>query len=363
MRGPEAALVAGILVAGFPLTMLFATRCMSEVASAPLLVGAVLLTMPPATARRAAIGGMLAGLACFFRFQNGIVAAGLFAFMLARKPRSSAFWYAGGVGLAAAAGGLLDALTWGRPFHSLVTYVEFNLSDRAKAFGVAPFWFYATSFARSTGVGLAALALGWALAARRQAALALLLAVYVLAHSLVPHKELRFLMPVVPLSIAVAAAGLADGREWLEGRLEARRGNAIFWGAMGLAFAAMLVRAVSLERTDLGYRSKGPAWHYLEDYDRLLWDAGGRDDVCGVLLVGTQPVWVGGYSYLRRNVPLLGASRLLRADDPAVNYVVTPASAGIPAGFTEVAASGELRLARRDGPCAAIPGYRPYFPP
>src|SRR5262249_35182978 len=65
LRGPEAALAAGLFSAGFPLATLFATRCMSEIASGPCLLGAVLLTLAPTTARRAALGGMLALVACF----------------------------------------------------------------------------------------------------------------------------------------------------------------------------------------------------------------------------------------------------------------------------------------------------------
>jgi hypothetical protein len=170
-------------------------------------------------------------------------------------------------------------------------------------------------------------------------------------------------MPIVPMALALAAAGLVDFAAWLEARIE--RGRVLFWASVGLAFAAMLERTVSLKRADLGYPAKGDpsAWHYLEDYDRLLWDAGARDDVCGVLLVGTQPVRVGGYSYLRRNVPLLGASPLLGPDDPAINYVIAPVGAPEPPGFASVASQGDHRLLRRDGTCAAIPGWTPYFPP
>src|SRR5262249_29137534 len=150
LLGAQAAFVAGLLSAAVPLTILFATRCMSEVASAPCLVGAVLLTLPPTTPRPAAFGRLLALFACPFRFQNGIVAAGLLAFLAAQKPRYLAWWYAGGAAVVALAGGLLDALTWGSPFHSLATYVAFNISGKAAAFGVAPFWFYATALARST---------------------------------------------------------------------------------------------------------------------------------------------------------------------------------------------------------------------
>jgi hypothetical protein len=365
LRGAEAALAAGCLSVGFPLATLFATRCMSEVASAPCLVGAALLALAPTTPRRAALGGMLAAMACFFRFQNGIVAAGLFVVLVVQKPKTAAFWYAAGAAIGAVAGGLLDALTWGSPFHSLIANVGFNLSGKAEAFGVAPFTFYATVLAQSTGLGLVAIAIGWAFAARKDTGLAIVLGAYVLIHSLVPHKEVRFLMPIVPLALALSGAGLADAFAWIESRLEARTAKITFAGVVGAALVLMLQRTVSLTRMDLGYPARGEpsAWHYLEDYNRLLWDAGTRDDVCGLLLVGTQPVRVGGYSYLRRNVPLLGASAVLRPDDRAINYVIAPSDALLPPGFAKVAEQGEHELFRREGPCESIPDWAAYFPP
>jgi GPI mannosyltransferase 3 len=365
LRGPEAALAAGLFSAGFPLSTLFATRCMSEIASGPCLVGAALLTLAPTTARRAAFAGMLALAACSFRVQNAIVAAGLFAMLVAQRQAMAARWYAVGAAGGAAAGGLLDTLTWGSPFHSLVANVGFNLSGKADAFGVAPFGFYATALGSSTGAGLFVIAVGWAFALRKHAGLAIIVGAYVLLHSFVPHKELRFLMPVVPLALALAGAGLAEALARYGGRFDTRTANALFAGTIGLAFALMLERTISLKRTHLGYPARGEpsAWHYLEDYNRLLWDAGTHDDVCGLLLVGTQPVRVGGYSYLRRNVPLLGASAVLGPDDPAVNYVIVPSGAPVPPGFARVQSRGEHELLRREGPCEEIPNWMPYFPP
>ena len=54
-------------------------------------------------------------------------------------------------------GGLLDWVTWGRPFHSLLAYVDFNLLlGGASTFGVEPFGFYAATLWTSVGPALIA---------------------------------------------------------------------------------------------------------------------------------------------------------------------------------------------------------------
>jgi hypothetical protein len=368
VSGRRAALAAGMLGACFPLSLLFATRCMSEMASAPCLLGALLLAFAPgASLRRAALGGMLAALACVFRFQNGIVAAGVGVLVFVRRPRAEGLAYAGGALVVAALGALLDTLTWGGPFHSLATYVEFNLmSDKASAFGVASPSFYLTALGRSTGLALLFVAVGLAFAARKQLGLVVVVITYVVLHSLVAHKELRFLMPVVPVALALTGAGLADAGDWLASRVGSGRARALLWSAVGVASLAMLHRAATLTRADIGYRAQPgvSAWHHLEDYNRLLWEAGAREDMCGLLVSGAQPVRIGGYSYLRRNVPLLGESPLLHSDDEAINYLIAPAEMPEPTGFTAVTQRGQHRLLRREGSCASMPqGWVPYFPP
>jgi hypothetical protein len=353
LRGPKAAALAGILAVSFPLTILFGTRCMSEIASAPCILGAVLLLLEPTAPRRSMAAGMLLALACFFRFQNGLIAVGLFVVLLVERRGTAARWYVAGAALVGAAGGLLDYAVWGGPFHSLVAYLRFNLSGQAERYGVAPPWFYALVAWTATGPAVLVVATGLLIAARKQPALVLLLCAYLLAHAIVPHKEIRFTMPIVPLALAVAATGLVD----LDEMLEARKKIKLAWGSTACAAIAMCYWAAHLTGNDIGYERIGnrSAWHFLEDYNRMLWKVGARSDLCGLSLGGTHAVWTGGYSYLHRNVPVLNEPPDTLDTIWAVNYVIAPPHVVAPPTFVEVDSQDDLRLLRRRGECAPPP--------
>src|SRR5262249_45930229 len=122
LAGPTAALLAGLFGATFPASLIYGHRCMTEMASGPILAVAVWLSL--SRERRRLLGaGLLASLAVFLRYQNGLVAAGLLVLLLVAR-RQDAVPYAVGAVLGGLCGGALDWITWGRPFHSLFAYLQ-----------------------------------------------------------------------------------------------------------------------------------------------------------------------------------------------------------------------------------------------
>ena len=362
--GAPAALLAGLLALGFPPLLLLGTRGLSEVPSAALVTLATLLALRPEP-RQLALAGLLAGIACFLRYQNGIVGAGLVALVWSHARWSGLRWYLLAGSLTVLAGGLLDWATWGSPFHALRAYVQYNLIDgQAARYGVAGAGFYAEVAAASTGPAVVALALGCAFAARRAAAPLLIALAYVLAHMAVGHKEYRFVLPVLPLFLALAAAGLVLALQ----RVAAPR---LVAPALGIALAAAMAdHARTLTYDQLGLHREHPAsafspWHFYEGANRLLWDAGRREDLCGLWISGARRVWTGGYSYLHRPVPLLWG---FKPDRPRyVNYVLVPPAwlpapmvlegvqIELPAVYYPVARSLGWTLLRRGGQCLPLP--------
>ncbi|MBK8481128.1 MAG: hypothetical protein IPL40_08115 [Proteobacteria bacterium] len=385
--GARAVWLAGLLALAFPPLLFFGWRSLTEVPSAALLCAGAWYAAPRAAPtpgqgpRRALLAGLLTGLAVFLRFQNGLVVVGLLGWLLAqRRGREAAFLAAGAIVIAALVGGLLDWLSWGAPFHAFRRYLSYNLLEgRASAYGVSPASFYLTTLSSAAGLALTvalAAGLGGALLGRARG-VALLVAGFVVIHSLVPHKELRFIVPVLPLWLAVAASGLLGLGDRLSPRWLRRPPTRSAVIALGLLLAASGAwRATRLTQLDLGQHPLRPEvgvspWAVTAAVNALLLEAGQRPDLCGLGLLGTQEIWSGGYSYLHRDVPLFTIvpqqvieRGTLGAEGRAANYLVAHRGlAALATGWRPIATRAEWVLLQRDGLCGPPPpSYSRVFP-
>ena len=332
----------------------FAPRALSENASALPVVLGLALALPRGGSRRAVLAGAsLLGLAVLLRLQNGVFCVGLLAVLAAQRR-----WRAAGEALAVLAGwafayGLLDRLTWGRWFHSALVYLEFNvLKNGAAGWGTAPFSYYGrVLFQGMTAVTLLTGGLAL-LAARRAPGLLGVSALFFLLHALQPHKELRFLVPVLPLFAALAGVGLDTVLVGLGAQLAKV-------AALGVVAVAALsgLRAGRLTFGDVGqYEDSRPrvsAWDDAGDVNRLLLAASGRRDVCGLKVEATHLAWTGGYSYFHQPAPLYPHNGPPRGSG-LFSHVITPEGH---APGEVVARSGPLVLARLREGCVPDPGY------
>jgi phosphatidylinositol glycan class B len=347
LGGTSAMLVAGALAGFFPAQLIYGSRTMSETASGPLVVWATALLVRGGP-RRLAAAGVLTAVAVFIRYQVGVLAVGLLIFLLvARRGRGWKPFLVAAVVTALALGLVLDVATWGKPFWSFREYVKFNLIEgKASNWGIYPPSFYAKVLATSTGPTIWVLAGGLLLALRRAPLLTLVALSFVWIHMEIPHKELRFLMPVAPLALALAGVGLGTALDLLPAP---RIAAAILATALGLLGG---LRAQDMTFGEMGQwlgeaRQSWSAWHRCEDVNRLFWEASTHDDLCGVMIAGSM--WQGGYAYLHRDVPILwgaGATEQTQA-----NYLVAPKRDVTP-GFAPIAEDGDFALLRREGGCA-----------
>jgi GPI mannosyltransferase 3 len=349
--GARAALAAIVALAAFPPSVAFAYRAMSETASAPLIVlGAWCLSKN--TSRGAMLAGLSIGAACLLRYQNVLFAFIFAAALLLQRQWRQAFALCGLGAVIAMLGGLLDWVTWGRPFHSLIAYIDFNLvMGGASTFGVEPFSFYATSMWSSVGPLLPVLVAFFCIGAYFAPVLGAAVLAYVLAHSVLPHKEFRFLVPCLPLFATVVGIGV----ERVLRRVPFPRiaGAAASVGVT-LAFGFGLLH---LTYADMGQytgtdRATLSVWKSEEEATLLLADAGTRDDLCGIAVLGARAAFTGGYTYLHRDVPLIYESELCSAA-PA-NYVISQiqrSSSALPGAYNLELQRGAWGLFRREGTC------------
>ena len=288
----------------------FAPRAMAEnAAAAPLVWGlALLFEEASPTRRRLVWAGSLLGLAVLFRLQVAAVVLGVVLVVAARRQWRTLTPLLATLFAWALLYGGLDALSWhtlptaryGGWFHSVFVYVQFNLVEgRGAHWGTSAWTYYFRYLFTSMPLLAAALGLGLATLLRRRAwALPLFVILFLAVHLATPHKEYRFLVPMLPLAFAAVGAAMAGLAEGIVLRLGAVFAAAGVWSTLGLGALTMGDLGAYLERP------QARAWGDYGNLNRLLMVAGRRPDLCGIRIDVADLAWAGGATYLHRKAPL-----------------------------------------------------------
>jgi len=256
------------------------------VASVFVLGAFVCLIEAPPRTRRALLAGALLAVGGAMRF-------GELAFIV---PAAAVAYFSGGIRPALAVvlsfgvvavlvlGGS-DLWYWGSPFHSLQRVVEFTLIDRLSSRGFQPPWYYVTALTSWTSLTIAGLALYGTQRSRWR--LTLWWAVPLVIFSLLPHKEPRYLIAVLPFVCLSAALGLQRALGVLAGQ------SAPIVRLQALAISLVVVCCGGFLLEIGGWRFRKPTGPV--ELARFV-DASG----CSGGVVVEQRWRVGGRLYLRR---------------------------------------------------------------
>ncbi|MDR3418661.1 MAG: hypothetical protein P4L83_21015 [Nevskia sp.] len=361
--GPAHALLAGLVSATWFELVYFSFRPLNEAIACDFLLVALALGSAPATEytrRRLLAIGFCLGLCLMLRLQllPGLGLAMLWIGRLRIRTR----WLPMILGalLPVCVFGLYDRVTWGQAFHSYVTSYRANiLLDVAAKFGTEPFYWYPQSIAAAWAGALPLLLALLALRLRSSALWLLVAAAILASHSLIQHKEARYVLPAIVCLVVVAAMGSADLVERARTLLGERAyapclaGAAVFW----LATSASLAFAPGF----------GANWFRARDLLQVSYWLNAQPGLCGLMLYDRNWYDTGGYAYLHRNVPIY--SRLLDKNDPpdaesAYNFVLLDrkslprytAPFGIDACFGE--RPDDLCLISRPGNCQLVDDLR-----
>ncbi|KHK92712.1 hypothetical protein LK12_06370 [Novosphingobium malaysiense] len=210
------AIVALFVVAAWWESVFFSELLLSEsLASAVLLLAASLLLDSSASRRMLLAGGFLAGFGVLVRLQYAPFAAVLVLNALWRSPERWRPVVAGGLG-AAILGAASDMVAGKVPYAWIFINFSKNIVEgKAAGFGTSPAWQYFVEYYLHFGAAALLFVLICAAAAgRRYWPLLLAAAVNVAVHSLIAHKEYRFVWVSTLVILVVAAVGsqnLADG--------------------------------------------------------------------------------------------------------------------------------------------------------
>lgn len=188
--------------------------------------------------------GVILGLSFAFRFQMGFALVGVSVYLLLQRTSAKyLLWLCAGGLLSIGFATWLDSIYYGNWAFAPYTYFYQNIVNKVAAgFGISPWYWYFTQTVEQLIPPFSLLVIAGCILLLYQRAYRLIgyaLFFFVMGHSMVGHKELRFIFPM--LFFAPLAAVLAW--QWVYERLKQER-NKRRWTALARMFIA--VNAVAL---------------------------------------------------------------------------------------------------------------------
>jgi hypothetical protein len=248
-------------------------------------------------------------------------------------------------------------VTWGSWFVSYHHAYLFNVTHGiAKTFGVSGRREFLVQL-RDASVGLfplaALLSLGFA---RRLGILIAWIVLVVGMHTVIAHKEYRYIFAAIPVLLVLAAAVTT----LLAGRfLTSPRAKLAHRAAIGVFALASLAGIQGLLPGEHAVYPRQPLYARQDELEAFAF-LHRQADLSGVLLRDVGWWHTGGYYYLHRDVPLYVADdeEAMRRDGGAgprayASHVVCPATAEEIPGFARVARFGDLDVRKQLAPPAS----------
>jgi len=308
-RGRIHAIVIAFVCAIWFEQIYFSSRPLTEAVACDFFLSAACLAVLPGPRPRTVIAlGLLLSVAFCLRYHL-VLGIGVLAVAACwRDPVNRARLLIIGAAPALILFGLTDWLTWGYPFESMVNSIHVNLiQGKSSEYGVRDtFWFFRVLF-NMWGWAFALLVVFLVAALRRYLAWVLAALAIIVMHSLILHKEYRFVYPAFALLSLAAAAGSAECLAWARERWRLSPRAAALAGA-GLCAAWMLVStelAFAQSYRNLWFQSRS----YLESFSLIRRSEG----VCGILLPESNWGRIGGYAYFHRRIPIYAIAYSARA--------------------------------------------------
>ncbi|GGB88129.1 hypothetical protein GCM10011494_03040 [Novosphingobium endophyticum] len=293
------ALAALFVVAIWWESVLYSNLLLSEsLGAAILLLSAAPLLDEKAGVRALRMSGFLLGLGLLVRFQFAPFAAVLFLYAEWRDRRRILPLVTGGI-IAAALGAASDLARGAAPFSWVFANFTMNIGEgRAAGFGVSGPFQYLVDYYFHFGAGaLIFTLLCVLLAGRRYWPLLCAAVVTVAAHSLIGHKEYRFVWIATLTLLALAAIGSLNLFRFLADRRRPGSGDGPVPLAATLAVWALL--SLSSFQITGGYS----AFRGGGALSKLAAMAGARPDVCRLAVVEAYYAYVAP-SIMPRRVPI-----------------------------------------------------------
>ena len=332
----------------------FAAKTLTDTLTATMLAAAMGLAARPFIRGDAGawLFGIVLGIAAFLRYLY-LPALGILwlAVAVAMPSRWALRSIAGGM-VAVLAAGMLDYLTWGRPFNSIYTHLVWHLNPADKegfhTGGGEIFYPQRLLFVSAGGILLALFA--W-LRQPRSHLLAILLSLAVLLpHMLTYHKEFRYVAPLFFLWMPAAGCLL---RDWGRRARLRRYRHDLTRGLIGIQLALGMLVAIGGVKDNWIYEIGGVGkgadtlgyLHNTPDFFAGLTWLHEQEDLEGVYFDMAHF----SYYYLHRNVPIYDKDKLQEVqskhpDRKLFSHLLTYGVVVLDANYAPVRRIGMLRI-------------------
>jgi len=324
----------------------FGPRALNELLAGNLFLPAIYLgSLPPEPKGenkwRLVVVGLLLGLTACLRIQYAPAVAVAGIWIMSQNWKARWLPMSAAVAAVVAIFGIVDAMTWSFPFYSYWAYFRENIvNHKAAGFGILPWYYYFASLLVHTGP----LALFALIGLRRSPILGWISLAILLPHSLIAHKEFRYIYPVLPMLLVLAAVGQIDFLQFAERKMRWRpslRSN--FLISAGVVLACSLVLASQFPRWQ---KARGG----LRAFSLLSQDRG----ACGLAILNINWWDTGGYTYLHRPIPIfyLPDAEVGSSISQSFNRLVTPKTGDVPLpGFHVSSCQDGVCVYQREGLC------------
>ncbi|QNQ09127.1 hypothetical protein [Sphingomonas alpina] len=328
LAGRRQALIAGIVAAVWSELLFYGPRTLSEPISLSLFLPAAWLLIgkgATVSQRQLALAGLLLGLAVCARLQMAPIVGALAIIGGGRDIRRWATMIAGGIAALAISAGV-DLITGQMPFRWMIENFRINLIEHKSAsFGVEPWYWYLTQTVRNWSIASVFIVPLALVGARRHPALLILALVHLAAHSVIPHKEMRFILPTLALFVLLASLG--SGEVLARVTRTASRRTAT-WATIGTVATWTILSGIAAVSG-----SSQKLWQSHRTILLAIRAAGVDPAACGLAFFSPKPPAPANYSFYDRETPIYNfygpdATSVAAPWRGAFNVAIAPLAAG-----------------------------------
>lgn len=213
--------------------------------------------------------------------------------------------------------GVVDAFTWSYPFQSFWLNIWVNVVEgRSKLYGVSPWYEYGIFLFKSWSWFIIPITIFIIIGARHCPILLWSGLIIILSHSILDHKEYRFIYPALPMFMILAGIGTSEILTQLINKLTKPQifflpknfisffVAILLWVNISLPLSTRFNVYQDVKFSIFSSDIKNTHWYGIANNLLAMQSLSQEKNVCGVGLWNIHWALSGGYTYLHHNVPV-----------------------------------------------------------